>query len=86
MLVLSRRKGERIVLGINGEIVITLVDIDRGKVRIGIEAPREMPIARQELLPMNTKPALKSEPQSEDSEDLEYVQTWLEPRLGAVPR
>ena len=48
MLVLSRRYGEKIYIGDN--ICITVVDIDRGKIRLGIEAPRDVPIFRQELL------------------------------------
>jgi len=48
MLVLSRKLGEKIY--INDNICITVVDIDRGKIRLGIEAPREVPIYRQELL------------------------------------
>src|SRR6516165_10127933 len=48
MLVLSRKLGEKIY--INDNICITVVDIDRGKIRLGIEAPREVPIFRQELL------------------------------------
>ena len=48
MLVLSRKLGEKIHIGDN--ITVTIVDIDRGKVRIGIEAPREVPVFRQELL------------------------------------
>jgi carbon storage regulator len=50
MLVLSRKLGEKIIIGDN--ITITVVDIDRGKIRLGIEAPREVPIFRQELLPL----------------------------------
>lgn len=50
MLVLSRKLGEKIFIGEN--ICITVVDIDRGKIRIGIEAPRDVPIYRQELLPL----------------------------------
>ena len=49
MLVLSRKLGEKIFIGDN--ICITVVDIDRGKIRLGIEAPRDVPIYRQELLP-----------------------------------
>jgi carbon storage regulator len=48
MLVLSRKIGEKIY--INENICITVVDIDRGKIRLGIEAPRDVPIFRQELL------------------------------------
>ena len=51
MLVLSRKLGEKIFIGDN--ICITVVDIDRGKIRLGIEAPRTVPVFRQELLPIN---------------------------------
>jgi carbon storage regulator len=47
MLVLSRKLGERIQIGDN--ISITVVDINRGKIRLGIDAPRDIPIFRQEL-------------------------------------
>ena len=50
MLVLSRKLGEKIYIGDN--ICITVVDIDRGKIRLGIDAPRNVPIYRQELLPL----------------------------------
>ena len=49
MLVLSRKLGEKIV--INGNIVITLVKIDRNQVRIGIEAPKDVPVYREEIAP-----------------------------------
>jgi len=54
MLVLSRKLGEKIFIGDN--ICITVVDIDRGKIRLGIEAPRDIAIYRQELLPLNAQP------------------------------
>jgi carbon storage regulator len=54
MLVLSRKLGEKIYIGDN--ICITVVDIDRGKIRLGIEAPRDVPIYRQELLPLKPAP------------------------------
>ncbi len=49
MLVLSRKLGEKIV--INGNIVVTVVKIDRNQVRIGIEAPKDVPVYRQEIAP-----------------------------------
>ena len=48
MLVLSRKLGEKIYIGEN--VCITVVDIDRGKIRLGIEAPRDVPIYRQEVV------------------------------------
>ncbi|HEY2841178.1 MAG TPA: carbon storage regulator [Pirellulales bacterium] len=48
MLVLSRKVGERIVVG--DVIVITVVRLGQGSVRIGVEAPNEMAIMRQELV------------------------------------
>ncbi len=47
MLVLSRQRDESIIIGDN--IVITVVDIRGDKVRLGINAPTEMPIHRQEV-------------------------------------
>lgn len=49
MLVLSRKEAERIRLG--DSIVITVVRIGGDKVRLGIEAPREMLVLRDELEP-----------------------------------
>lgn len=54
MLILSRKIGERIMIGDN--ITITVVVIEPGKVRIGIEAPRDIPVYREELLPKKPQP------------------------------
>ena len=47
MLVLSRKKNESIV--INNDIVITVVDIRGDKVRLGIVAPKDVPVHREEV-------------------------------------
>ncbi len=47
MLVLSRKRSERILIG--DEISITVVSIDRNQVRIGIEAPPHIGVLRSEL-------------------------------------
>ncbi len=47
MLVLSRKPGERILIG--EEIAVTVVRIGPNTVRIGIDAPRDMNIVRDEL-------------------------------------
>ncbi len=47
MLVLSRQRDESIIIGDN--IVITVVDIRGDKVRLGIDAPKEIPVHRQEV-------------------------------------
>ena len=50
MLVLSRKTSERIIIGTgDNRIVITLVHAENGKSRIGISAPREIPIHREEV-------------------------------------
>jgi carbon storage regulator len=47
MLVLSRKPGEKILIG--DKISITVVRIAPGIVRIGVEAPEDLPILREEL-------------------------------------
>jgi carbon storage regulator len=48
MLVLSRRLGESVVIG--DDIVITVLEVRGDVVRIGVDAPRSVPVRRQELL------------------------------------
>ena len=47
MLVLSRGRDQSIVIGSN--VVVTIVDIRGDKVRLGIEAPAEVPVHRREV-------------------------------------
>ena len=56
MLVLSRKEGERIRVG--DSILLTVVRLTGDKVRLGIEAPPEVSVLRDELEPHNkSKPA-----------------------------
>ena len=60
MLVLSRRVGEKIRIGTS--IVVTLLKVDRNKARIGVEAPADVPVVRQELFEFaKDRPAVASE-------------------------
>ena len=47
MLVLSRKQGQSIVIA--GEIVVSIVELSRGRVQIGIEAPPHLTIHREEI-------------------------------------
>jgi len=48
LLVLSRKLNESLIIG--EDIVISVLSIDRDKIKLGIEAPREIPIVRKELI------------------------------------
>lgn len=48
MLCLTRKLGERILIG--KDVVLTVIELSRGQVRIGIDAPRDVPIYREEIL------------------------------------
>ena len=47
MLVLTRKAGESII--IDDQIKITVLSIDGGKIRLGIDAPRDVPVDRAEI-------------------------------------
>jgi len=52
MLVLSRKVGEKILIGDN--ISVTIVRVAQGTVRVGVEAPQELPIIREEIKDQQT--------------------------------
>jgi len=66
MLVLSRHRDESIIIG--DDVVVTIVDIRGDKVRLGIQAPQDVPVHRQEVYE-----AIKRE--NEKSASLEPVDT-----------
>jgi len=54
MLVLSRKLGQRFQIG--EQVKVTIVKIDRNSVRIGIEAPGDVTVYREEIVPMESEP------------------------------
>jgi carbon storage regulator len=69
MLVLSRKKNESIV--INDDITIVVVEIRGDKVRLGVEAPKEVPVHRREVydaIKRSEQQSADSQPTTSDSE------------------
>ena len=63
MLVLSRHRDESIMIG--DDVVVTIVDIRGDKVRLGIDAPQDIPVHRQEVydaIQRENRSAAKLEP------------------------
>jgi len=51
MLILSRKVGQSLILGEEGsEVVVTLMGIKQNQARIGVMAPKEMPVHREEVI------------------------------------
>jgi carbon storage regulator len=67
MLVLSRQRDESIIIGDN--IVITIVDIRGDKVRLGIDAPKEVPVHRQEVYDAIQRERAQAETEQKVSDD-----------------
>jgi carbon storage regulator len=47
MLIVTRRPGERVMVG--DQVVITVIEVKGSSVRIGIDAPRAVPVYREEI-------------------------------------
>jgi len=71
MLVLSRKLNEKIV--IDGEIEITVVGIENGKIQIGIDAPKEVEILRKELIEEVTEENKAAVMKTESADKLEKL-------------
>ena len=63
MLVLSRKKNESII--INDDITIVVVEIRGDKVRLGVEAPKEVPVHRNEVYEAIRRNQQKTDPAAE---------------------
>ena len=73
MLIISRKKNEGII--INGDIVVTVADVQGDKVRIGIDAPESIKIMRKELL--DTERANKEAAQVSSKPDIKKLKDIL---------
>lgn len=73
MLILSRKLNQSFV--INNDIVVTIVELGRGHVKVGIEAPQNIPVHRKEVYE-----AIKSGKNHEKSEKLPKLQKFFEKR------
>lgn len=70
MLALSRKKGESLV--VNNNIEITVMDIRGDQVKIGIKAPKEVPVYRKEIY-MQIEDANKEAATSEGLKNLQQM-------------
>jgi carbon storage regulator len=77
MLVLTRKLMEKLFIG--DDICVTVVRLEGGQVRLGIEAPREVAVVRAELVPERLGPRYKSEPRPHH----ELSDAELKPRPAA---
>ncbi len=59
MLVLSRKLGQRFQIG--PDIRLTIIKIDKTSVRIGIEAPGELTVYREEIIPLESEFTVEAE-------------------------
>ncbi|PFG32253.1 carbon storage regulator CsrA [Sanguibacter antarcticus] len=81
MLVLSRRVGEKLLIG--DDIVITIIDTRGDGVRIGIEAPRSTRVNRAEVVEAVTASNLAAIAAGEGAEDV--LRQLVRPASGTTP-
>lgn len=77
MLVLSRRVGERLIIG--DDIVITVIDVRSDGVRIGIDAPRSVRVNRAEVLEAVKKANEEAARSGEDDAAVESLRALRPP-------
>ncbi len=84
MLVLTRRVTESLMIG--SDIRITIIRVGAGQVRIGIEAPREIPVHRAEVLTPVQPASTGAHAKSADSQTEITIQTDGLPETDTRPR
>lgn len=67
MLVLTRSAGERLIIGDDAEITLSILDIRGNQVRIGINAPRHVAVHREEIFLRIQAESSKAEPEQKES-------------------
>jgi carbon storage regulator len=75
MLVLTRSIGERLIIG-NGEVSLHVLEVRGNQVRLGIEAPRHIPVHREEVYQRinANKNSYIAPPNTENTEKIEDVE------------
>ncbi len=81
MLVLSRQRDESIIIGDN--ITVTIVDIRGEKVRLGIDAPTEVPVHRREVHEAIQRENLRAT--QLDAEDARRLESGTVPEPSKTP-
>jgi carbon storage regulator len=77
MLVLTRKLMEKLFIG--DDICVTVVRLEGGQVRLGIEAPRQVPVVRAELVLEQSGPRYKTEVRPHD----ELIHGEIKPQPAA---
>ena len=80
MLILTRKVGESILLG--DEIEIFLTDINKTSARIGIKAPRDLPVYRKEVYERIMEENRSASVHTLDTEHLDKLNELISHRLG----
>jgi carbon storage regulator len=81
MLVLTRKQGEKILIG--DDIVITVLDVRGDSIRLGVDAPRGISIQRAEILKAVTEANLEANLAADRSDDT--AADRLKSSLGLLP-
>lgn len=82
MLVLSRYRDESIIIGDN--IIVKVVEIQGNKVRLGVDAPTDIPVHRQEVHESIAKENLRKTTEAIER-DAEKARTAPYPRIASPP-